>query len=274
MKSFIDHGHCFHLYSYESFELPQGVERREAREILPEARAFSQSGGMGSGGFGGFSDLFRYRLLLDRGGWWVDTDVVCLAREIAEPDIFFGWQDEQVINGAILRFPAGHPLVESLYREAEAKGETFEWGAIGPNLLTATIRGGTFASHATPAALAYPIRWQDALHPLLPPRAEEVRTRVGSAPFLHLWNEVFRQAGVLQWAGPPPESFLADLFLRHGIAVREPAYSGDEMTRMARNLSAAINAGKAEAEVRRLQAELAKIRAEYDRLSAAAPRPA
>jgi hypothetical protein len=132
------------------------------------------------------------------------------------------------------------------------------------------IRDQDIARHAAPAAVAYPIRWQDALHPLLPAKAEEVRTRVGGAPFLHLWNELLRQAGLLQWAGPPAGSFLAELFGRHGIAVREPVYSGDEMARIARNLSAAINAGKAEAEVKRLSAELALVRAERDRLAAAA----
>ena len=36
------------------------------------------------GSVAGFSNLFRYELLRRDGGWWVDTDVLCLAAELAD----------------------------------------------------------------------------------------------------------------------------------------------------------------------------------------------
>ena len=77
IRSFIDHGHTFHLYTYSSqLEVPDGVELKDAAELLDLSEYFTQNKGVGTGSHAPFSDLFRYKLLAQRGGWWVDTDVV------------------------------------------------------------------------------------------------------------------------------------------------------------------------------------------------------
>src|SRR3569623_1820592 len=40
MRSFIDHGHRLRLYTYSDRKVPDGVELRDAREVLPEDRLF------------------------------------------------------------------------------------------------------------------------------------------------------------------------------------------------------------------------------------------
>ena len=49
-----------------------------------------------SGSLAAFSNLFRYKLLLERGGWWVDTDVICLRP--------FRVRDELVIASEPVKF--------------------------------------------------------------------------------------------------------------------------------------------------------------------------
>src|SRR5262245_26326073 len=75
MTSFLQNGHDYHLFAYGPLtNLPHGVELIDANEVIPSGSVFRDS----RGGFSSFSNYFRYKLLLDRGGWWADTDVVCL----------------------------------------------------------------------------------------------------------------------------------------------------------------------------------------------------
>lgn len=76
ISSFVKNGYQFELYSYQSpTDVPDGATLRDAREILPEKKAFLLYGSWSS-----FSDHFRYELMARRSGWWTDLDVVCLQR--------------------------------------------------------------------------------------------------------------------------------------------------------------------------------------------------
>jgi hypothetical protein len=59
-----------------------------------------------------------------------------------------------------------------------------------------------------------------------PSRRAELAERTKGAYFLHLWNEVLRQAGVDKTRPPPPGSFMADLFGLHpgpaGLGLTQP----------------------------------------------------
>ena len=75
IASFGANGHEFHLYTYDQLDdLPGGAVLKDAREVLPAKWVLRDS----RGSFAGFSDVFRYKLLLEKGGWWVDMDTVCL----------------------------------------------------------------------------------------------------------------------------------------------------------------------------------------------------
>src|SRR5262245_10683422 len=88
IQSFLSHGHRYVLYTYGPVEgLPPGCELADARKVLPEDRVFLYPalGGRTQGGHpSGFTNLFRYKLLRDEGGWWVDTDVLCNRAELPE----------------------------------------------------------------------------------------------------------------------------------------------------------------------------------------------
>ena len=81
--SFLDHGHPLHLWTYGPVAgVPEGTTVCDATEVLPRSAIFryGPETGPGAGSLAGFANLFRYRLLLERGGWWADSDVVCLRR--------------------------------------------------------------------------------------------------------------------------------------------------------------------------------------------------
>lgn len=94
IHSFLQHGYNFILWSYgiDNSNLPDSVILKDAREIIPENDVFfyrhHNQFGHGEGSYAGFSDIFRYKLLYEYGGWWTDMDITCLKR-LPESDYFF-----------------------------------------------------------------------------------------------------------------------------------------------------------------------------------------
>jgi hypothetical protein len=215
MASFVRHGHEYQLYTYEPMELPDGVRRREAGEILPRERVFLYSRGPETGSVAGFANLFRYKLLALHGGWWVDADVICLSGHAPDTDLFLGWEDSDRVGNAILKIPAGHALAHGLYEESERAGTAVAWAQTGPALLTRLVREAGLTPCCRPSAFSYPIPWQDALATVRPDRRDEVRAKTRGAPFLHLWNEIFRRTCPRGLVDPPEGSYLAELFERY-----------------------------------------------------------
>lgn len=84
IRSFLKQGYHFTLWTYQQdgYNLPEGAVCRDASEIIAKRDVFQYEKlnqfGHGMGSFAGFSDIFRYRLLFLKGGWWTDMDVCCL----------------------------------------------------------------------------------------------------------------------------------------------------------------------------------------------------
>lgn len=73
VASFLRNGHPYHLYVYENpGPVPQGTVLQDAQRVVPADRIFTYRR---YPSYAGFSNLFRYRLLVERGGVWADTDV-------------------------------------------------------------------------------------------------------------------------------------------------------------------------------------------------------
>lgn len=136
IQSFIFHGHDFHLWVYEKIEnLPEKVTTRDANLIIPREdiiiRKFNDPvTGVGKGSVGApFSDLFRYKLLYEHGGWWVDMDVTCLKPLQFEEPYFF--RDHLLLDviGNVMKCPIGSELMLETFNEAKAVCDenTLDW---------------------------------------------------------------------------------------------------------------------------------------------------
>jgi mannosyltransferase OCH1-like enzyme len=55
---------------------------KNANKIIEKEKIFKYPNkiilGFGENSYVGFSELFRYKVLYELGGWWSDMDVVCL----------------------------------------------------------------------------------------------------------------------------------------------------------------------------------------------------
>src|SRR5436190_23113748 len=120
LSSFVAAGVAVELFSDAPLSgLPAGVTRHNAREILDREVAFYRHE------FDGpspslHSNHFRYALLEKLGGWWIDTDVMLMATSLPTVDIFLARQSDHELNGSVMRFPAGHPMMRAARQRAGA----------------------------------------------------------------------------------------------------------------------------------------------------------
>jgi hypothetical protein len=221
IASFVQSGFSARVYSYDHLELPPGATLHDAREILPEVdlKKYTQDGRLGD--LPAFSDAFRYSLLARKGGWWFDTDVVCLAHadrfaelvQAKTPRIGLGSEDSTSISGAVL-YVDNARLTERIAEELDKRGTVFSWGTIGPALLTSVIEQAR-ASHAVETASTfYPIHFSDFSKLMDPEFASWCEQKTTGSMTVHLWSEFGRRLNVPRDMLPPRGSYLHALMLR------------------------------------------------------------
>lgn len=124
IQSFLANGYHFHLWTYDTLtnELPQKCIICDANEIISKEHVFkykySSQFGTGKGSFAGFSDIFRYKLLFEKGGWWVDMDVTCLKPFDVESPYFFRGHHDLPLVGNVMKAPKGSELMKKCFEEA------------------------------------------------------------------------------------------------------------------------------------------------------------
>lgn len=238
ISSFVHHGFAVRLWSYHDIDVPIGVERCDAELIYPEFRALQCTQAGTKGSLPSFANFFRYKLLSDHEGWWFDSDVACLTHYSHfsfENECVFGFEDDSFINSAVLKIPS-HLALELLVR-ANAIGVEqdwcFDWGQVGPKLLTSTVVGLGLAGSAQPAAVFYPIHYSNALDLLDPEKAEEVEEKCAASLTCHLWNAMLKWHGVPKEVMPPRDSFLHRKFVEYDASLADlPSLSLAELEQL------------------------------------------
>ena len=195
ISSFLQNGHDYHLYVYDDVKnIPAGTVVRNANEILPAARIFQYKD---RPSYAGFSNFFRYKLLLERGGWWADSDTICLKTfEFPDEYVFsseINHRGVEVINSGIMKVPAGSSIMSFAWKICEAKDSSrLEWGEIGPRLMARAVRKFSLKRYKKDSRVFCPVdyeEWQTVLQPGVC-WAFDDRTFA-----IHLWNEMWRLAG-------------------------------------------------------------------------------
>ena len=208
LASFVKLGHRVQIFSYHKLRTIDGVECVDAASILPETAVFSYRKGEGKGSFAAFSNLFRYKLLYELGGTWVDADIFCFKPISELPSACVGWQDDSFVNNAVMRFPAGHPITKELYDHARAAGRNIKWGQAGPRLLTEIALRNRDQIVIMPRETFYPVFWREAWKTISPKEYEHCAAASAGSYCLHWWNECLRRIGIPKDKLPPPGSYL------------------------------------------------------------------
>ncbi len=213
IRSFLDKGLGYRLYCYRPVaNVPAGCELLDAGTVLPESRIIRYTRGPGKGSVALFSNMFRYKLLYESGGWWVDTDMFCLAQALPDSGIVLSQEDAQGLNCAIMRFPAGHPLLQAAYEACVAQGEDVEWGDTGPRLLTRLTGQFDLSGSVFAPEVFYPIHYRQFWFVFDPRRTAYVAGRMQGAATVHLWNNMMSRSSLDKSVLPPDGSLLRNLY--------------------------------------------------------------
>ncbi len=238
MRSFLDQGFHFRLWSYRHFKgIPGEVENEDAGSILTSDKVFRHS----SGSYSPFGDWFRYELLSKLGGLWTDMDVACLQPFQMGPDPWFACEENGVASLGLVRFSQGHPLTHWLARLSEdptipvpwdqqADLERKErlrnefrcpkqlrmnvpWGITGPAEFTKAVNHFSLQRFAAPSRSVYPVPWGVWRHSFNGTFSLQ-EPRFKDSLGIHLWGEMLRrEPDAMQ--NLSPTSIVAKLLERH-----------------------------------------------------------
>lgn len=123
VKSFLQNGHQFYLWTYDLVKnIPEGAQIKDANLIIPKNQVFVYKSknihGHGKGSYAGFSDIFRYKLLYELGGWWTDMDITCLKPLNFEENYVFRFHHKAGAVGNLMKTPKNAEIMEYCYKRA------------------------------------------------------------------------------------------------------------------------------------------------------------
>lgn len=202
MRSFLKQGHPVHLYSYDFLTGPEGVEMKDADDILPRA-SISRFQNLAN-----FSDFFRYTLLMKRGGWWVDLDVFCLRPFVfSEPYVFASQlvvqRTNDEITSCVIKAPQRSPLLLwCLEKVSQMNTKQNAWSAIGPALLLEGHRKFGLQSAVQPHRRFCPLHYFEAPANVYGPGSDQHRFASDTLA-VHLWHEESRRGKIDKYGRHP-----------------------------------------------------------------------
>src|SRR5262249_30881175 len=146
-----------------------GTTIRNGNEILHESLIFQYRDHKS---FSAFANFFRYKLLLERGGWWVDSDTVCLRPFDLDLDYVFSseaFQSRELVNCGVVKVPPDSPAMAHAWSVCCTKRpELLKWGEVGPRLMAESVAKLSLERFVMRARTFCPIDyldWQGVLDP-------------------------------------------------------------------------------------------------------------
>lgn len=192
ISSFLKKGHRFHLYTYEKVgRVPAGTEIFDANSILPASRIFRYQ----NGSLAGFANFFRYKLLLEKGGWWVDMDTICLRFFDFSEEYVFGSHSQRdgatVVCSGIIKAPKSSAFCDYAWRVCQTKDpQRLAWGETGPLLTTEAVERLGLQQYVANVSTFCPVHghvWEQMFD------ADIVHEFDEGTYAVHLWNELWRR---------------------------------------------------------------------------------
>jgi mannosyltransferase OCH1-like enzyme len=194
ISSFLRHGHQFHLYVYqETAGVPPGTVVLDGNKVLPASRIFTYKEHQT---YAGFANFFRYKLLLEIGGWFVDADTICVRPFQFRNQYVFSSEainGRQLVNLAAMKVPPGSPIMQYAWEACERMNPTeLKWSQCGPTLLRAATEACSLERYVKSWKTFCPIHfsvWEQILDPAVCWSFDD------QTHAIHLWNELWRRSG-------------------------------------------------------------------------------
>lgn len=234
MRSVIRQGHRLILWHYGKLSgVPEGVELRDGHAVVPRERLFRH---IPTGSYSLFSNLFRYRLLQQDLGLWLDCDAYLLKPIEWKDGHIYGFESAGVVASGVLALPADHPALAELISFFDGRSippwlptrwrvkyaiqhllngryrvETMPWGYLGPRALTAMLTKHGLLEKARPPQVFYPWDWQAV--DWMFKSSERIEDRItAETTAVHLYNQMIRDRKNL----PAPQGSFMERLQREG----------------------------------------------------------
>jgi hypothetical protein len=231
INSFVRHGFNVNLWTYSKnpkWNMFSGIEIKDANQILPIKMLTQLNQNLQKSNYSSFSNLFRYRLLEEYGGWWFDTDCICMKNVddfvnlTKERDYVLGLERKDYVGSAIMYFQDISLLMkiqEHAYKIIENNNFKLKWGQIGPDLITEiVILEGVIDNILSPSYF-FPISpkkinvfFDSVLKP-------DDQSKLNDSFVTHTWNEMFRKYNINKTIMPPDKSFLFNEFKKNNVLI-------------------------------------------------------
>ncbi|MBD3755838.1 MAG: galactosyltransferase Lgt5 [Gammaproteobacteria bacterium] len=211
VRSFIRNGHTVIMHCYDRpNDLPEGTRVFDAAKIMPfeELHPHHETGSVSLG-----TNRYRYRLIAEGHGLYSDCDMFCL-RPITDGRYVFGKEQNNIVNGALLKFPVDSDLAAALieatrdyyfippwFRPSKKRRLSIlkklgsgahvgqhPWGVWGPQLISYYVDKLNLMSEVAPIDRYYPVHpWQTTL--LSDPGLSIADLATPRSETIHLWHK-------------------------------------------------------------------------------------
>lgn len=192
MKSFLNNSHTVHLYTYDHIkDIPEGIEVIDANKIVPAEKIFKYKN---YDSYAGFANLFRYKLLLEKGGFWSDLDIVCLRPITTDAKYVFASERRPgqavQVNNCFMGAPTNSEIMEYCYSSALGKKpKELHWGETGPKLLTEAVIKFELDEFVTHPDVFCPVDYWNCQYFI----TKSIKDIDEDAYAIHLWNEMWKR---------------------------------------------------------------------------------
>ena len=240
IKSYMDHGHEFHLYvAGPTRGVPEGtiVEDANAYVSASERKKFPHNTQA--------ADLCRILVVLKEGGWYVDLDTVCLRPfDFPEPYVFvsedpskYGKQKstkipltpclETVTNAVpnnIFKAPAGSPFLQYIADRIRSSDTLHpsHWTVFGPDLFMEAIPKFHLEQYITAPVVLDAANPNELYHLVDGKVRYDISEKSYAMHFRTSWWSGLLQPSLS--AVHHPDSFFEQLKRKHGISNSGPRY--------------------------------------------------
>jgi hypothetical protein len=170
LESFVKHGFQVNLFCYNNLKAPKGVKIKKADSILKKDKIFTYKAGYYNlGSPCAFSNMFRYKVVYELGGYWSDLDIIALESFSFAEDLVFveqghkpdwppHYSDTIIASCFFGARHAGEAIFKECYNIIAKKDKNgLRHGDIGPDLLTTMVK--TYKYHSYHKNLINPINW-------------------------------------------------------------------------------------------------------------------
>lgn len=155
LSSFVYYGKNISLYVYDlGLEVPNGVSKKDARDILPENKLFKF---MNS--YAPFADLFRYEMIKKTGEVWVDADTILLTDNLYDLEhkdyVFTKGRFEDLYLQGVLKAPKDSKIIEELVFKSNQTmfNDRTRFAELGPFLFDPLVKKHELEKYCVPLEL-------------------------------------------------------------------------------------------------------------------------